>query len=162
MGEDHSKDIYLQHRAVQDKYTYFLLAVTASAIAFSVQKTDSLLISWSLLPIGLAVMFWCGSFYCGCKHLTWVQMTLSANLTLFQLNERNHPNQPRGLELTEAAKKGTREAMDKNASRAMNYAIWQYRFMITGAILFLIWHILEMLVRSYGVATPLPKLPSLK
>ena len=51
-------EIHKQHRTGQDKYTYFLLAVTASAVAFSVQKTSGLVLSWSLLPLGIAVLTW--------------------------------------------------------------------------------------------------------
>ncbi|QDT42746.1 hypothetical protein Pan241w_28350 [Gimesia alba] len=148
MGEEQLRDIYQQHRTVQDKYTYFLLAVTASAIAFAVQKTDSSIISWSLLPIGLAVLLWCCSFYCGCQNLVWIQVTLFANLALFQLQQGNHPNQPVGLTEVEAAKSGTRDAMDENANKAKNHSIWQYRFLVLGAIFFLLWHILEMVIRT--------------
>ena len=41
MSNDGIRELWLQHRAGQDKYTYFLLAVTASAIVFAVQKTMS-------------------------------------------------------------------------------------------------------------------------
>ena len=150
MGEYPSKDLYAMHRSIQDKYTSFLLAITASAIAFSIQKTDSLKISWSLIPIGFAVLFWCVSFYCGCKNLIWVQVTLYANYALVQLSEGNHPDQPANPAMSQAAKEGAANAMVENASRARFYSIFQYRFLIAGAILFLIWHILEMLLRTYG------------
>tara|TARA_R110002167_G_scaffold61913_4_gene174933 strand:- start:33419 stop:33877 length:459 start_codon:yes stop_codon:yes gene_type:complete len=150
MGADQTRDVYIHHREVQDKYTYFLLAVTASAIAFSVQKTDTLFISWSLIPIGLAVLSWCVSFYCGCKNLVWIQLTLYANLGLLQLNDGSHPELPHNLYEKEAAKQGVKDALDRNASIAQKYAIWQYRFLTSGAVLFLVWHILEMILRTYG------------
>ena len=84
-------EMYKQHRAGQDKYTYFLLATAAAAIAFAVQKTEGLLISWWLLPVAFAILFWGVSFYYGCKHINWAQTAIQANYNLLQLNQGVHP-----------------------------------------------------------------------
>ena len=80
-------EIHRQHRTGQEKYTYFLLAVTASAIAFAVQKTSGLKLTWSMVPLGLAVVLWGLSFYFGCKNLLWVQTAIYANYSLLQLQK---------------------------------------------------------------------------
>jgi len=49
-------ELYKQHQTGQDKYTYFLLATAAAAIAFAVQKTEGLRLSWWLLPSGAAIL----------------------------------------------------------------------------------------------------------
>lgn len=69
MSDESLIEIHRQHRTGQDKYTYFLLAVTASAVAFAVQKTDGLKITYSLILLGATVLLWGGSFYCGVKNL---------------------------------------------------------------------------------------------
>lgn len=148
MSDEDLKYLHQQHRIGQDKYTYFLLAVTASAIAFAVQKTDSSIFTFSLAPIGIAVISWCASFYCGCKNLVWVQTAVMANYNLLQLNMGVHPDQPNSPEYLEAAKEGVRIAIDKNIIEAQNYAISQYRLLITGAVFFLIWHLVEMVIRT--------------
>jgi hypothetical protein len=73
MSHDELLEIHRQHRTGQDKYTYFLLAVTASAVAFAIQKTDDVIITYSLLPLGVAIIFWGFSFYFGVKSLLWLQ-----------------------------------------------------------------------------------------
>lgn len=148
MREDGVRELWLQHRAGQDKYTYFLLAITASAIAFAVQKTTDAVLAWTLVPLGLAVLAWGGSFYCGCKNLIWVQTALMANYNLLQLESGVHPQQPDHPDLSEAAVRGTRTALSENVDRAQSYAISQFRLAISGASLFLLWHIMEIYVRS--------------
>ena len=94
MADDGLIEIHRQHRSGQDKYTYFLLAITASVVAFSVQKTSGLKLVWPMLPLGFAVLFWGISFYFGCKSLIWVQTSIYANYSLLQLHKGVHPEQP--------------------------------------------------------------------
>ena len=148
MSEDGIRELWLQHRAGQDKYTYFLLAITASAIAFAVQKTSDAVFAWRLAPLGLAVLAWGGSFYCGCKNLIWVQTALMANYNLLQLTRGVHPQQPDHPELSEAALRGTRAALNTNVDRAQSYALSQFRLAIIGALLFLAWHVVEIYART--------------
>lgn len=148
MNNDGIRELWLQHRFGQDKYTYFLLAVTASAIAFAVQKTGDAVFAWTLAPLGLAVLAWGGSFYCGCKNLIWVQTALMANYNLLQLKAGVHPQQPDHPELSAAAMRGTGNAMNINVDRAQSYALSQFRLAIAGAVLFLLWHIVEIYDRT--------------
>jgi len=148
MSEDGERELWLQHRAGQDKYTYFLLAITASAIAFAVQKTSDATFSWTLAPLGLAVLAWGGSFYCGCKNLIWVQTALMANYNLLQLRRGAHPQQPNYPALSAAAIQGTHSALSTNVDRAQSYALSQFRLAIAGALLFLGWHVLEIYART--------------
>lgn len=150
MADDELLEFHRQHRTGQDKYTYFLLAVTASAIAFAVQKTDGLKITWSLIPLGLAVLLWGLSFYFGIKNLIWVQTAIFANYSLLQLQKGVHPEQPDHPQLLEAAIRGVTSALESNAKSAQFYGIWQFRLLIGGGILFIVWHILEMVLRTYA------------
>ena len=149
MADQDLLEIHKQHRTGQDKYTYFLLAVTASAVAFSVQKTTGLKITFSLLPLAAAVLFWGISFYFGCKNLIWVQTSIYSNYSLLQLQKGVHPEQPDHPQMLEAAKKGVRSALELNVSKAQFYDVWQFRLLITGAVSFLTWHVLEMVLRTY-------------
>ena len=148
MSDQELLELHKQHRVGQDKYTYFLLAVTASAIAFAVQKTDESIISWSLFPLGLAVVLWGISFYFGCKNLVWVQTSISANYGLLQLYKGVHPNQPDHPKMLEAAKVGIRSAVDSNINKAQFFAVWQFRLLLAGGFAFLCWHIIKMLIRT--------------
>lgn len=139
-------EVWRQHRQAQDKYTYFLLAAASAAIAFAVQKTEAISLSWTLAPVGLAVLAWGGSFYCGCKNLVWVQSSAMANYSLLQLQAGIHPQQPSHPAHVEAAISGVRSALESNIRKAQAHAIWQFRLLILGALLFLAWHVWRLYV----------------
>jgi hypothetical protein len=144
-------ELYKQHQASQDKYTYFLLAASGAAIGFAIQKTDGLLLSWWLAPVGLAIICWGASFFCGCKNIVWVQTSIYANSTLLQLKAGTHPEQPPYPEYTKVAISGVRSALDSNIKKAQSFGAWQFRLLIAGAISFIGWRVLEMIRLTYGI-----------
>ena len=143
-------ELYKQHATGQEKYTYFLLAAAASALAFAVQKTADLCLSWWLLPAGAAALAWGISFYFGCRNLTWVQTAIYANYNLLSLMRGVHPEQPKTPQLAKVAISGVEKALDQNAKSAQFYADWQFRCLVIGGVFFLAWHVLEMVRRTYG------------
>ncbi len=149
MTEQGILELYKQHREGQSKYIYFLLAAAASAVAFAVQKTSGAKLSWSMIPLGLATLSWGLSFYCGCKNLLWVQTAIFANYSLLQLKSGIHPEQPPHPQLLAAAEEGVRSAVKTNIEGAEFHAKWQFRLFILGGILFIAWHILDMVLRTY-------------
>jgi hypothetical protein len=150
MSNENVQELWRQHRTGQDKYTYFLLAVSASAIAFAVQKTDGLKLSIDLYLAGAAVFCWGLSFYCGCKNLVWVQTSLFANYSLVQLQSGVHPQQPDHPQLLVAAMEGVRSAVNSNINKAQSHAIWQFRFLILGALLFIGWHVWRIYLNGHS------------
>ena len=100
----------------QSKYTYFLLVVAASAIALVVQRTTGRLLNWNMIPLGLAVAFWAGSFFAGCRNRAYFSSTLYANAALLQVQDATHPDVPRHPDAVVAAAQGIREAADHNSS----------------------------------------------
>lgn len=132
------------HAEAQNKYTYFLLAAAGAAIGFAVQKTEGLPLSWWLLPVALATVAWAGSFYCGCKNLSWLGAAVSANHSLLQLRQGSHPQQPPHPELVDAALRGTSSALADNIGKAESYAAGPFRLLVLGAVLFIAWRVLEM------------------
>lgn len=137
-------DLHKAHQASQEKYTYFLLAAAGAAIGFAVQKTEGLKLSWWLVPVALATLAWGASFFYGCRDVLWVQAVISTNMALLQLHDGSHVKQPPHYQLTEAAIEGARSALNKNASKAVFYSRWQFRFLILGAMLFIAWRVAEM------------------
>jgi hypothetical protein len=148
MSGEELRSLHSSHLQSQEKYTYFLLAAAASAIAFAVQKTADAVLTWQLCVLGVAVVCWSASFYCGCKRLQWVQVTLYANYALLQLQGGVHPEQPTHPVAVAAVADGVRSATNKNSQRAKSYGDWQFRFITLGAIMFLAWHITMILDRT--------------
>ena len=143
-------ELYKQHQAGEDKYTYFLLAAAAAALAFAVQKTEGAVLSWWLLPVAASALCWGLSFFFGCKRLTWVQTALYSNYTLLQLKAGVHPEQPPHPEYLAAAQSGVRSAIDSNVNKAQSYARWQFRMLILGAAFFIAWRVTEIIRVTYA------------
>jgi hypothetical protein len=51
-------EVYKQFRGYQDRYTYFLLAVSGSSIAYALNRAEKQLLSFYLIPWGLALLMW--------------------------------------------------------------------------------------------------------
>jgi hypothetical protein len=143
-------EMYKQHATGQEKYTYFLLAAAASALAFAIQKTSDMTLSWWLLPAAAAALAWGSSFFFGCKNLIWVQSAIYANYNLLSLNRGVHPEQPPYPQLAAAAVSGVEKALDSNVKSAEFHAAWQFRSLVLGGAFFLAWHVLDMYRRTYG------------
>lgn len=141
MAKEDINELWRQHRLGQDKYTYFLLAVSASAIAFAIQKTEGRAPALDLCVVGAAALCWGLSFYFGCKNLVWVQTALYTNFSLLQLQNGTHPKQPDSVDELFIAIEATRSATNSHVEKVRGYAIWQFRFLILGALLFIAWHV---------------------
>ncbi|SFJ53841.1 hypothetical protein [Bradyrhizobium sp. cf659] len=144
------QDIYKASREGQDKYTYFLLAAAGAAIAFAVTQSQTATLSWSKLPLALAVLSWAFSFYAGCRQLRDVANVMSANYDMLRVQEGIHPqypNHPQVLEIIE-------EAVRKLADKTGRWGVWQFRFLILGAVFYVLWHVTEMALRTPGLTVP--------
>ncbi len=129
----------------QSKYTYFLLAVAASAIALAVKRTTGLPLTRSMIPLGFAVACWAGSFFAGCRNRAYFSSTLYANAALLNVQDGTHPGVPRHPDAVAAAAEGIREAAEHNSSMANFWGHLQFRLLVLGATCFLVWHVIEMM-----------------
>jgi hypothetical protein len=143
--DDGTKELWQQHRQSQDKYTYFLLAAAASALAFAIQKTESCTVSWELALAGLAAVAWGTSFYCGCQQIVWVQTSLYANHSLLELKAGKHRDQPSSHEGFALAVHVVQQTIDENGRAAQRHAIWQFRTLVLGGAFFIAWHVTQIL-----------------
>ncbi len=144
MADNDALEIYKQHRAAYDKYSYVLLAIAASAVGFAVQKSEGHVLSWSILPLGLSVFSFGLSFWCGVRTIQRVVATLGATYHLILLQTGKHRDQPRAGDPLDGATSEVRGVADQSADDAKTFSQWQYRFLILGSVLFLAWHILLM------------------
>jgi len=148
VSQEEIRLIHTQLRTAQDKYTYFLLAIAASAIAFSVQITKTEAFSLSLVPLGLAVLSWGGSFFAGCRQIEYVNSTLYANAEYLKVRAGVHPEAGSHPSYIQAASEGIMDAMKSNSNKANAFGKSQFRLLILGGVLFIIWHLVEMAARS--------------
>ena len=91
MADDNLLEVYRQLRVSQDKYAYFMLAASASAVAYALNRAQDRSLSTILIPWGLALFLWCLSFFFGCLHLTYVSSAIYANVELIKSSNRGSP-----------------------------------------------------------------------
>ena len=148
MSHEDAKELYRHHREFQNKYAYFLLAIAASGIAFAVQKSEGALLQWPLAPLALSVLSFGLSFYKGMRHLEWIGATLGASYALVQLMNGSQP--PSGEPLEEAIRR-TKSDIDSIIKDAKSAMTWQLRFLFSGGVLFVVWHGLDIYLRTEGL-----------
>lgn len=144
--------LFRQHRAEQSKYVYFLLAAAASGIALAVRVTSDATLHWSLSPIGGAVLCWGLSFFHGCRHLQYVQAVIRANTALLQMGRGEHPMAGPEPWKRAAATEVMKEILDREVTSAGKHYRWQFRYLVAGAVLFVTWHLLQIVLRSIPAA----------
>ncbi len=146
-GED-LREVYRALRVSQDKYTYFLLAVTGAAIAFSVTQTKDAVLAWEHFPLGVAVLCWASSFFLGIRHLRYVSATLYANASIFVVQQGHHPEVGQHPSRIAAASEGIRQAAESNAEEGNISSRYQLYCLLAGALFFIVWHVLQMWCRA--------------
>lgn len=137
-------EIQKQFRQQQEKYVYYLIALSVTAIGFSVYKTTGQELKWIQLPLAFSVASWGLSVLCGLKFLKYVISTLYANNAYFDILQGKHPKVGNHPQKIEAATSGIKQAMQTNSNRASSYSKWQGRLFYVGIILFIVWHVFEM------------------
>ena len=152
MAQDDVRELYKLHREGADKYTYFLLAVAASAVAFAIQKTESATFTWWLVPMGFAVLSFGLSFVFGVLTLIRVNAAIGANYQLLQLHAGLHQDQPSMPDELQAAKTGVARGIAHSSTRAKKYTDRQFWWLIAGAVFFVAWHVLQIYLRTAGAA----------
>lgn len=139
--------IQQEFRDKQEKYVYYIIAISASAIGFSVYKTENHVLDYSLLPLGLAVLSWSMSIFFGLKFLKYVISCLYANNGYYDIIKGRHPDLGSDPDYINAGIQGFREAMKTNGKRMKIYMALQGGLFYSGILSFLVWHVLEMYLR---------------
>lgn len=140
-------NVQQEFREKQQKYVYYLVALSVSAIGFSIYKTDNHSLNYSQIPLGLAVLSWSGSIFCGLKFLKFVISNLYANNSYFEIKNGTHPDIGNNPERIKAGINGFKEAMKINKITMKIYFKFQGYFFYLGILLFIVWHIIEMYLK---------------
>ena len=147
MSSESEIELFRQHRIGQEKYTYFLLAAAASGIALVVRVTADATLHWSLIPLAAAVIAWLASFVSGCRFLQTVTTVTHKNVGLLQAQRGANPIARNPAE-NEALVQIAREDIQKDVTVSGKHSRYQFRHLVSGAVLFIVWHVLEIILRS--------------
>ena len=148
MGEHEDLELFRLHRAEQSKYVYFILAAAAGGIALAVRVTGDATLHWSLAPLGAAVVCWGLSFFHGCRQLQYVQGITRINAEQLKVARGQHPMVGAEPWKREVAGEALKEVIERDIATAGRHYNWQFRYLVAGAVLFVGWHVLQIVLRS--------------
>lgn len=151
MAEPHTRYLHEQLTSAQGKYAYFLLAAAASAIALAVNQTAGEPLKRHQTFLGIAVLCWGLSFYFGCRYLGWMNATLRTNIILSMIQNGSFPGLPNHPQLLQQLEKEAREAGESHAEQGNRDGKRQFRFLIAGAVFYVLWHTVGMALRTPGI-----------
>lgn len=143
MNQEKLKDLNSQHNLELQKITYFYLAIAASALAYSVKLTLGLSLKWSQTPLGIACLFWAASFYSGCISREHFMKSLRINFVALEAEFELIKNPSRGEIIAEIKKD-----FQETSNIGSNYHEWQFRLLIWGGLFFILWHLIEMIIKK--------------
>lgn len=122
-------EIRKHHREMQTKFVYFLLAINAAAIGYSVTIPKEENIHWTYLLLTLSIILWGVSFFFGTLYLMFMIAHEGTNQNLLDIN------------IPDMQKEKSKKDME-------TFNVWAKRFMwymlyaiLGGFITFIIWHI---------------------
>jgi hypothetical protein len=121
-----------------ERYRYFLLATAVAAIAFAVRETSTAPVKWSQVPLAAAVGFWGYSFWCGCYNIRKTDNLRVVNL--YHLQSAN----PQSPDVISAVK----DREDELGPQVLMYGHRQFTSLVTGGVMFVAWHVGEMILRT--------------
>ncbi len=72
----------------------------------------------------------------------------ATNYEYLKIQDGLHPKLGNNPMAIKAASEGIKIAMEKNSDKIGSLGSWQFRFLILGGIFYVIWHLLEMAMRT--------------
>lgn len=148
MASNEQIEIYKALRESQSKYTYFLLASVGAAIGFAITQTKAVGLSFWQVPLGMSILFWGISFYSGCRQITHVNSLLYTNSEMLRIKSGRHPDVGNNPLLINAAYQGVKNKFEVGNNMSNTLMKRQLRTFIIGSVLFIVWHVFEMLSRT--------------
>lgn len=131
-------EIYKATIATQERFAYFFLAASGSAIAFALLRTEGQIPRVWMLPVCLALVCWGISFYLGCEHLLSRSKVLIANWRVLDM-QAGAPDAKNELQVEAATR--LQQAAERDNANSRRFGRWQYYLFLLGAIFYVLGHI---------------------
>lgn len=136
-------ELQKQFREQQQKFIYYMLALTVTAIGYSLHQSSGVKISLSQIPLAIAILSWSVSVYCGLTFLKFVIATLYVNEEHLKAIDGEHPLAGNHREKQQIVLEATKEAMESNGKKALRLSKWQGRLFYVGMIAYITWQVID-------------------
>jgi hypothetical protein len=152
VASDTEHELFRVHRDALGRYTYFLLTAAGAGIGLAVNQTHEAALAWSQLHLAAAVLSWGLSFFCGVRHLEYVNGLSYDNLELLNVQAGRDPlagTHPQKIQIVVDV---LMKEIERKGSKASAFGRGQSVLLIVGATFYVAWHILEMYLRTFANA----------
>jgi hypothetical protein len=133
-----NKELIERFYISQERNAYFLLAAAASAIGFAITQAKVEPITYMHIPLGLSVLSWAVSFYCGQQFIQWSISAVGKNADY--LSNNFLPELPENVK-----KEAFHKSVAHHARKMRLHGKTQINFLLLGAICYIAYHILKMI-----------------
>lgn len=140
-NDDRMMEVFKQMSQLQEKYTFYVVALCVSAIGFSVYCTMGKPLHWTHISLGIAVLSWAVSIYSGLKY---IEVTINIKFHNFKKLEASTLPQTTDQIDYQYFRKMVDESIKSYTKKSNLYTnIQEYSF-YSGVLCFIIWHVIEM------------------
>ena len=143
-----SDDYNQEYRNQLIRYTYYLIALSVTAIGFVIVTTSEISLDISQILLAMGIISWGLSIHTGFKYLEKHMDALFYNINLLKTKEGVHELSGKNLGKIEYVSERFKEEFDKIARSSVPLHRWQYIWFIIGIIFYLTWHIIGMYYRG--------------
>ena len=151
MASDTEHELFRVHREALGRYTYFLLTAAGAGIGLAVNQTREAALAWSQVPLAAAVLSWGLSFFCGVRYLEYLNSVNYDNLELLNVQAGRHPLAGTHPGKIQIGVDYLMREIETGSSKASVFGRWQSGLLIAGAVFYVLWHILEMYLRTSSI-----------
>ncbi|RXI27659.1 hypothetical protein [Aliarcobacter trophiarum] len=146
-SENLELELQKQFKASQEKYIYFLLAASASAIGFAMTQSKVEPLEWIHVPLGLSIVLWALSFISGLRFIEYsTSFTFNnQNYLAFKREIKSYP-QVYAIKLLDEFKTLMSETSAKQLQKMKFYGNTQSISLLLGALSYIVWHTIRMWV----------------
>lgn len=138
------KNLSKHYNTSNERYIYFLLAVSASAIGYAMTQLQKEPFNLNHIAFFLSVSLWSLSFLAGLKLINTTNQFIFHNINYLSF-ERKFGSHPSLIPVIKEAEKGLLQNNSKTNKTIKIYRSIQHATLLMGAVSYISWHALTML-----------------
>ena len=116
--------------------------------AYVLPNVSAAILVLATTQLGAAVLAWGLSFYHGCQLLQCLQVLTRAEGELLQAESGQHPKAGPEPWKHGATVEALKEVLERENMALGKHDVRQFRYLVAGAVLFVGWHVLQIVLRS--------------
>ena len=130
-------------RSQQQKYVYYIIALSVTSIGFSIFQTMNEPLKNTQIPLGIAILSWGISIFCGLLFMRYIISSLYTNIEYIDIVKNTHPDVTNNTQ-KDAIIKGIKQAIQSNSRKTVKLFNYQNYLFYFGVVMFIVWRIIEM------------------